>query len=277
MEMSVKEKQSKQRTAFTLVELLVTMAIVGILASLLLAVISKARSKARLAACQNNFRQLITAWTLYADNYQGRLVNNVHLDRTNSWVKESVSKFGKDGVTNWHYLVGKEHALFAPYISTAKTYHCPSDASKAEIEGRKLRRVRSVSMNQAMGYESAAMWLPSLAYAVLSGQQAFETYRYRGDIGETSERFVFIGESDRTINDCAFGLQMPQEKNPRPIWVDVPTVRHGGSGVLGYADGHIEAHQWRDSRTAKAYFRSSSARNEDWHWLASKTSAPIEQ
>ena len=82
----VRAKQSgggARRLGFSLLELLLVMAVVGVLASLLLVAISKAR----LAACQNNFRQLVTAWRLYADDYQGRLVNNVHLDQTNSWVR----------------------------------------------------------------------------------------------------------------------------------------------------------------------------------------------
>lgn len=68
---------------FGLVELLVVMAVVGVLGSLLLVAIGKAR----LAACQNNFRQLATAWHLCAEDYQGRLVNNGLLDSMNSWVQ----------------------------------------------------------------------------------------------------------------------------------------------------------------------------------------------
>ena len=184
----VRAKQSgggARRLGFSLLELLLVMAVVGVLASLLLVAISKARSKARLAACQNNFRQLVTAWRLYADDYQGRLVNNVHLDQTNSWVWGSVSKFGEGGVTNTQFLVGEE-ALFAPYVSTSKTCHCPAE----EICGMGYWRDRSVGVwgwacggaDWAGDFRSSAIDNTDLALA-----------------GKTSALMEFGGEFSREI------------------------------------------------------------------------------
>lgn len=59
--------------AFTLMESLVVIAILGILAGLLLPVLGRAKAQAYNAACVNNLRQLGIATRLYADDNQDRL------------------------------------------------------------------------------------------------------------------------------------------------------------------------------------------------------------
>src|SRR5690242_8033203 len=53
---------------FTLVELLVVIAVIAILAAILLPVISKAKGHGQATACLNNLKQMVSAWTLYADD-----------------------------------------------------------------------------------------------------------------------------------------------------------------------------------------------------------------
>lgn len=62
------EKLQNKRIYFTLIELLITIAIIAILAAMLLPALNKARESARSATCLSNRKQLLLATFQYAEN-----------------------------------------------------------------------------------------------------------------------------------------------------------------------------------------------------------------
>lgn len=64
-------KRRESRRAFTLVELLVVVGIIGVLVGLLLPVLSKVRQQAAATKCASNLRGMAQAWTAYVDSNQG--------------------------------------------------------------------------------------------------------------------------------------------------------------------------------------------------------------
>ncbi len=62
--------RSRRARAFSLVELLVAVAIIALLIALLLPALSWARAAARTTSCESNQRQLILAWAMYANDYR---------------------------------------------------------------------------------------------------------------------------------------------------------------------------------------------------------------
>ena len=63
-----------KRNSFTLIEMLVVIAIIGILAAMVIPVTGMARNKARMTDCTNNKGQLMKAMLIYAGDHKGAMI-----------------------------------------------------------------------------------------------------------------------------------------------------------------------------------------------------------
>jgi prepilin-type N-terminal cleavage/methylation domain-containing protein/prepilin-type processing-associated H-X9-DG protein len=106
------------RRGFTLVELLVVMAVLGILVGLLLPAVQNARVAARRTECLNNLRQIGLAIAMFADNHDGKFPRTWHDD----------PQFKK---TSWIYTL-------APHLENVDRVRiCPEDpAGKTRLENK---------------------------------------------------------------------------------------------------------------------------------------------
>ena len=102
--------------SFTLVELLVVLAIISVLASLLLPVISKAKAAGRATACLSNLRQIGIALQLYVQDNNNRLP--VMRDKS----------FDTNALPT-NALPGPDVAL-SNYLGAVKVLRCPSDRKR---------------------------------------------------------------------------------------------------------------------------------------------------
>jgi prepilin-type N-terminal cleavage/methylation domain-containing protein/prepilin-type processing-associated H-X9-DG protein len=248
--------------AFTLIEMLVVIAIIAILAALLLPALKGAKDRARAIECENNIRQLSLALNLYADENMDLLVNNHGIQETMSlkqnWANNIEDWLSSEGNTN---LTTLTDGKLSPYLSlSTAVFKCPSDRSVAENGPR----IRSFSMNSLVGDPG------NLTNKF--NPQLMQFFRM-SDIPNPSQIYVFLDEHPDTINDGFFMNRWDEFR-----WGNLPASYHNGAGNLSFADGHIETHRWVLEDTRRPGVKGGAggtfvpAGPEDYNWMKEHTS-----
>ncbi|EIP96917.1 prepilin-type N-terminal cleavage/methylation domain-containing protein [Opitutaceae bacterium TAV1] len=124
---STHTKPARRRTAaFTLIELLTVIAIIGILAAILLTTLGKVRSLAYQAVCTSNLRQWGIALQMYATENRNKLPYEGSADDV-TW---SQAQTGSQDTTSWF------NAL-PPYVSMLAINNLPSGFGNSISAGQK--------------------------------------------------------------------------------------------------------------------------------------------
>lgn len=195
--------QRNIRGAFTLIELLTVIAIIGILASILIPVVGKVRESARQAVCTSNVRQLAMAMILYTGE------NNGYLPYPASGGGDGVPPHANDWV---YWQNGRElrNSAIGPYVGEALTedlFRCPSDdtrtAEQYGIYPFSYTLNTYLTVNHQLGGRIGTLPYPS--------------------------QIMMMGE-EQSPND---GLWDPPHQHDRL------STRHGERGNVAFADGHV--------------------------------------
>lgn len=214
--MSVMKRTQDELTddasGFTLVELLVIIAIIAILSAILVPVLLNAQEDAEQTTCLSNLKQLGKGMRLYADEWDDRL----------PWARVIN---GGDGnpAGNWagsYYVHGKcdpTKGQIFPYVKNVGVYLCPS--------------VRNVKPTEI--YDPNALPYP-LSYSM---NNMLTNIRMDSEIVHPGRVGLLLHESTDTINDGDFYWLGWADG---AVGLDEPADVHNGGTCVIYCDLHAD-------------------------------------
>ena len=264
-----------KQPGFTLVELLVVIAVIGVLAGMLLPALARAKAKANRMKCANNLRQIHTAFMMFSGDYDGRL----------PWTLTH-----EQGEQLWQGLYGKQHTgahhlwdiqfLFLPTpvrkeLGTSRLLSSPCDPETHQWIDMEIQHGKWDGFGHAfdgvhvhMDYRSLSYGLhlgsdmqrPSTLLALsrnISGDKAYEfnypagpmlpsydeyfgAALHAGKTGKTSQAFVSNTEQD-SVRLQSYGMAGLGASQGQFVRADGSTVLASNSDLASAVRSHGDA------------------------------------
>jgi len=229
--------RSPSSRAFTLVELLVVIGIIGLLVGILLPSLSRARQQANATKCAANLRQIVTAAHMYANDNKGKIVPGA--------VQVAGPPINADPLTYtlwWGEIIWgtgpftHERGFLSPYLG----------------QGTSTDERRNLTLCPTM-VDTSPLWNlistdprnASLAYNHYGANQSLNGYGAKGGkLSRVRNSTQVVWFADGAQMKALEGVRVPEPWLNPPNSTNHPTVhaRHAQrTANVAWVDGHVSA------------------------------------
>ncbi len=260
------------RLGFTLLELLIVIAIIALLAALLLPALSRARSQARAVECASNLRQLFLAVTMYAAEHDGR--NVPAADDMFDFMLPGAPPDHAGGYKRWHGVreTPNQNSVFVPekgpladYLMDSRVKTCPEFFEYSQHSDQP-----NVFEAGTGGYGYNMAYIGSTLAITNDLVSAARNGFLDSSIRHPAQTVLF---ADAAMPQNGYLIEYSFVEPPHFVSADEPRgaaawgyqspsmhFRHYGRANVLWADGHITSEKWEWAPETNIY----GARNSRW-------------
>lgn len=244
---------------FTLPDLLVVIAVLGLLLLTLVPVFAGSRANTKATQCLNNLRRLTSSWQMYTSDNADLLPLKI----SSGFMAWTASP----DCTNTAILIDRTQSPLASYNQSADIFKCPADNYDNPV--LKAPRARSVSGNALLGNGIQ----PGNVNNQIPGRTYVTKFTKLTQLNKPgpADTICILEEHPDSIDDALFITRVGVTP-ASAYWANLPGSNHDGAGTISFVDGHVVLKRWLDSRTAPPvrYFtqnNSTAPGSPDYPWL----------